>query len=127
MRIRSLENFLEYPPGTIFAKYIPHIFGDLSIKGESIPDTEDFLYISIADAIDTYGSEDFFILLDRATETIESIPMNFENMIRDGMFINDQLFSVWEVEDIIMFLGILLNAKKIHESLQILSHPKTKL
>lgn len=114
MRIRNLENFLECPPGTIFSKYTPHIFGDLSIKGESLSGTEDFLYIPICDSINADNSEDFWRILERASETVESLPLKFDTIMRDGMFKSDQLFAVWEEEDIDRFIKVLLKAKESH-------------
>ena len=102
MRIVNREEFLKMPQNTVFSKYIPYVFGQLFIKDESIgSDGFDFYYSQIADAIDCKSSTDFDDLLDKAKrDSTLSLRMDFEGLGRDGCFEDDQLFAVFEKEDV---------------------------
>lgn len=98
MRIVDRKTFLALPAGTVFAKYEPFYFEELTIKGDTWKD--DFQVQAIADAVDCAGSSDFSIQLDMAERTGQSIPMDFYCMGRDGCFNEDQLFAVFEPADL---------------------------
>lgn len=99
MRIVKLDEFLACPPGTLFSKYELCNFGPLSIKGETwrhAGSTGDFLYQQVADAIDCADFTD--TLLDYKEGQVLGIDLECES--RDGMFEPDQLFAVWDREDV---------------------------
>lgn len=98
MKIVNRKTFLEMPPGTVYAKFEPCIFGNLCIKDDSL--SNDWFYQNIVDAIDVNDSGEFGDVLFRANDTGESIPMDFHCLGRDGFFDNDQLFAVFERKDI---------------------------
>lgn len=98
MRIINRTEFLALPPNTLFSKYEPSVFGDLCIKMEST-DYNDFYEQRLKDAIDT-GDSYFHEVLDSAQQSQTSIPMDLDCMGRDGLFEDDQLFAVWEPEDV---------------------------
>lgn len=98
MKIVDRATFLALPENTLFAKYAPCYFEELCIKGETWP--HDFLVQQIADAIESKGSEDFCKKLDLAQFEGASLPMDFNNMSRDGCFDADQLFAVYEDADV---------------------------
>lgn len=100
MKIVNRAEFLALPAGTVFSKYSPQNFGDLAIKGNSWPDSGDFLYQDIACSIDASSSVDFGNKLEDAEEQGASIPMDFERLSRDGLFDDDQLFAVFERADV---------------------------
>ena len=102
MKIINRKEFLEMPKGTVYSKFEPCIFGDICIKEESLEN--DWFYQDIVDAIDVNDSGEFGEVLCRAEKTRESIPMDFYCISRDGLFDNDQLFSVWEKKDVVALI-----------------------
>lgn len=101
MKIVNRPEFLKLPPGTVYSKWEPCVFGELLIKGDTLPNGNDWFYQSIADAIDHTGSSDFSDKLFEAAETGKSLPMDFACEGRDGCFESDeQMFAVWERADV---------------------------
>lgn len=98
MKIVDLNTFLALPENTVFAKYKPCVFEDLSIKGATIGD--DFLVQYLVDSFINSGTTDFFDTLNRIEHSGESVTMDFDSWSRDGMFEPSQLFAVWEDSDI---------------------------
>lgn len=93
------------PENTIFSKYHPCVFDELLIKGESYmprepDDAGDFLEQQIVSSIDSQSSDQFMGLLEIARETGISLRMDFNTEGRDGLFDKEQLFAVWEKEDV---------------------------
>lgn len=99
MKIVDRKTFLSLPPETIFTKYEPCSFGELSIKGGSIGGI-DFFYQQIADAIDCHDSGEMFDKLNAAEKRGVSVAFDFDCQGRDGLFDADQLFAVWEPADV---------------------------
>ena len=97
MRIVNLKTFRELPVGTIFQKYNPYCFDELSVKNKSLP--HDFFYEPITGCVDCNSSDDFVMQLTKA-ENGESIKMDFNIGQRDGCFEDDQLFAIYEMEDV---------------------------
>ena len=95
MFIVNRKTFLAMPEGTVFAKYEPCIFGELMVKGETW--TNDFLYQSFG-WIDTDG-EPFVVLSKMEKSQVISCPVDVSTR-RDGLFDEDQLFAIYENEDI---------------------------
>jgi hypothetical protein len=100
MKIINLDQFIALPAGTVFAKYKPCYFEDLCIKGDSILETKDFFYQDIVGAIDAGDSGEWSDLLFKSQETGASLAMDFQCQGRDGCFEADQLFAVWERQDV---------------------------
>ena len=115
MRIVNRATFLAMPENTLFSKYEPCIFRDLLIKGESLH-CNDFCVSQIADAIDCDGSESFIDACDGAVQTGASLKMDFDLFGRDGCFNDNQLFAVWEKDDIEALIDKLNMCVKIEES-----------
>lgn len=113
MRIVDRKTFLAMPAGTVFAKYEPCVFGEMLIKGESLPD--DFCYQSIVDAIECTSDRDAMEALFQAEHTGMSIPMDFDCQGRDGCFDQDQLFAVFESADVVKLIERLRQAL-LHQS-----------
>lgn len=99
MKIVDRKTFLSMPAGTLFSKYVPMCFGELCIK-ESTLGENDFLVQHINDAIACGGSDEFASLLDDAERNGTSLAMDFDALGRDGCFDADQLFAVWERDDV---------------------------
>jgi len=108
MRIINRQEFLNQPAGTVFTKYEPCIFGDLLIKGESLPN--DFCYQQIADAIDCNDSGEFSYKLFTSQKTGEGVPMDFDCQGRDGCFKDNQLFAIFERADVEKLISRLKDA-----------------
>lgn len=100
MKIINLDQFLALPENTLFSKYAPCFFGELSIKGKSLNGTRDFCFQQIADAIKCTGSSNFSAKLFLAEQAGDSVEMDFNCQGRDGCFEDEQLFAVWELKDI---------------------------
>ena len=98
MKIVNRKTFLALPENTLFAKYEPCVFGDLSIKMSTL-DNGDFGNQQIVDAIEAPNSEYFIKNLIKA-ENGASIEMNFDYFGRDGCFDERQLFVVFEKQDV---------------------------
>lgn len=109
MKIVDRATFLSLPPETVFAKYEPQIFGEMRIKGETWGD--DFLAQELVEAIACADFGELMDMLDRAPETGESIPLDYECQSRDGMFDADQLFAVWEPQDVAALIARLSRAQ----------------
>lgn len=111
MKIVDRKTFLSMPANTLFSKYEPCCFYMLSIKGEKAGDN-DFYTNTIADSIDSSSSGDFIDILVEAQKTGCSIDMDFNTECRDGLYDDNQLFAVWEKEDIINLI------KRLNECLR---------
>ncbi len=102
MKIMNLEEFRALPGETLFSKYVPCNFGELEIKVETWE--RDFLTQDIASAIECSGSSEFGDKLFEAEECGTSLPMDLECCGRDGCFDEDQLFAVWERDDVVKLI-----------------------
>ncbi|WP_278438339.1 hypothetical protein [Pseudomonas oryzihabitans] len=103
MRIVNRQAFLAMPAGTVFSKYEPCMFGNLEIKGESNANAHgvltDFWSQDLAGALQADSTEEFEEACDRAAAG-ESIQLDLESQGRDGLYDRDQLFAVWEPDDV---------------------------
>jgi len=100
MKIVNLKTFLDLPDGTLFSKYEPHCFHGFSIKTESIKDLDDFRYHDLIGNIKDEGSDDFANKCELA-EKGESIKLYFNCEERDGLYKFDQLFAIYEKDDVV--------------------------
>lgn len=99
MKIVNLETFRSLPNGTVFSKYEPCYFDGLKIKVDTWD--SDFLYQDLIGNIDADSTEDFTEKCDSASEDGNSIPLDFQCSQRDGLFEKNQLFAVYEKDDLI--------------------------
>ena len=102
MKIVNRKTFLEMPSNTLFSKWSPCWFDDLTIKGESLG--QDFLVQEIASAVKCNDSGEFADLCDDAARTGESVALDLDCMGRDGCFDESQFFAVWEAQDVIALI-----------------------
>jgi hypothetical protein len=103
MRIVDRKTFLAMPAGTVFAKYDPSIIREPMVKCDSIPvrgELVDFRYVSLTDEVDSSGSDEMLDILDAGETKGTSFALHFNTEGRDGMFDADQLFAVWERDDV---------------------------
>lgn len=100
MKIVTRKEFMKLPKETVFSYYEPCVFRELMIK---VSDDKgwptDFLYDSIIGKIDSKSSEDFSNKCEMM-EKGESVPMDFESTGREGLFDDEQLYAVYEKEDV---------------------------
>lgn len=108
MKIVKLEHFLALPPGTLFAKYVPCVFEELTIKGETLPATNDFCYQDII-SVDAGACGDSADILFLAEEG-ESVSLDLNCQGRDGCFEPEQLFAVYERHDVYQLIARLQQA-----------------
>lgn len=103
---------MEMPAGTVFSYYEPCVFRDLNIKA-SAPEAgyPDFGVSYLVGAIDSGGSSDFSGKCE-LMEKGQSVPMDFDSSQREGLFEDEQLFAVYEVEDVKKLITRLENALK---------------
>lgn len=99
MRIVNRDTFLALPANTLYSTFLPCIFGNLCIKGDTIAGV-DWAYQSLHDAIECDNSEEFAEKCFRAAEHGESLTLDLDCMGRDGGFELDRLFAVWEPQDV---------------------------
>jgi hypothetical protein len=112
MKIVDRKTFLALPGEVLFSKYEPCFFGPLEIRGDVWAHCNDFLSRQVADAIECAGSNDFSNKLEDAEISGVSLPMDFEICGRDGCFDADQLFAVWEREDVLKLIDRLARLVK---------------
>jgi hypothetical protein len=110
MKIVNKKDFLMLESGTFFAKGIKWSFDSFCVKGESLED--DFFYTDLV-SIKAFDSRQ---LADRQEEMIEkstSYPIMLEEM-RDGCFCDEDIFLIFEKEDLIKIRDLItITVKKI--------------
>jgi hypothetical protein len=102
MKIVDRKTFMAMPGNTLFSRWEPCVFRELAIKGESWE--RDFLTQEIASAVKCDGNEDFFDRCDNAARTGESLALDLDCVGRDGLFDDDQMFAVWETQDVLALI-----------------------
>ena len=100
MKILVRSEFLALPAGTVFSKYEPYAFGDLSIKGGTIQPDSDFFYQQLTDSVECSSSDELRKILSSAVSSGSSIELDLYSTSRDGEFKKNQLFAVWERRDV---------------------------
>lgn len=91
---------LKMPKGTVFSYYEPCCFRELEIKADDPGNYEnDWLFDSLIGAVHNDNSEEFIENCTRM-EKGESMPVDFEYTSRDGLFEDEQLYAVYEKEDV---------------------------
>jgi hypothetical protein len=107
MRIVGLKEFLTLPPWTMFRKYQPCYTEDLMWKQDSLGGS-DFVYTTASmphggDSIEVFGR------CDDMEENGASYPIE-DFTARDGCFVQDQLFMIYEKADIEVVARYVANA-----------------
>lgn len=98
MRIITRQELLGLHEGAVYSEYAPCHFGTFQIKGESLKN--DWYYQEISNAIAADSSDEAFEKLLLAQDGKQTFSMDFDCMSRDGLFDEDQLYAVWEKEDV---------------------------
>lgn len=108
MRVVNRKEFLEMPPGTLYRKFEPVVFDELSVKLETLK-TNDWVYIDLTEP-DTY--DEFSEFYFNRSQDGEPFRIDYEVSSRDGFYDDEQLFIVYDQEDLkqlIRFLWKLLD------------------
>lgn len=119
MKIVNKTEFYALHEGILYSDYKPCIFNDLKVKQSTIYDGEkpiDFIYESLIGNIDADSSGYFVDMLDDAEKNKTSLPMDFECGERDGLFEEEQLFAIYEKNDLEDFI------KKLESLRSLFSH-----
>jgi hypothetical protein len=96
MKIVDRKTFLSLPFNTVYAKYKPCVFDEICIKGDST-DFNDF-WVQYLLTVEREG-EEVFDVLDRM-EKGDNVRLDLKCESRDGLFDEDQMFAVFEKDDI---------------------------
>lgn len=101
MRIINRKEFLTLPENTLYRKYDPQIFCELEIKRCSPKNgyINDFLSQQLTN-LNSHSSDEECHLKDRYEETSESFKLCYNSCGRDGLFDKNQLFAIYDNEDI---------------------------
>ena len=104
MRVVTRKTFLTLPDGTLFCKGKPWAFEELAVKtasriGEG-NDLGDFCYQSFRD-IPCADSGEYIDRLEMMLNEGKSYPLELDSSSRDGCFDNDDIFLVYDYEDIV--------------------------
>jgi hypothetical protein len=105
MRILNRDQFLKEPSGTFFLSGKPHAYDDLRVKFQSLrfeSGGNDFVCASF-DMPENDGSEQLFNRFARMEEAGESFPLELDCAGRDGIFDMEDLYLVYDLEDMIRF------------------------
>ncbi len=104
MKVLTRKQFMQTPRETVFSYFAEISFTDLMIKTSDINDSEiDFDFDDIVGAVESEDSGDFF---DKCMEMKSgaSKKMDFNYTGRDGMFDEDQMYAVYEKEDVVKLI-----------------------
>lgn len=108
MRIVNKQEFLSLPAGTLYSDYKHQIFDDLKIKHETIFHDKvpiDFVFENIIGNVMCNDSEECFKILLDAEENGSSFNLDFDCPMRDALFEENQLFAIYEREDIVALIN----------------------
>lgn len=107
MRIVNRKEFLKLPDGTLYSSYYGSSASRLEIK-EGGDWGNDWFYTNLLTLWSEAesGSEDYFYKLSKAESNSNfSFSQDLESSERDGRYEEDQLFVVFEKEDILKIIN----------------------
>lgn len=96
MKLVTRKQFMQMPAGTVFSYYNPWSFSGLNIKAcNPNPEYPDFMFSNLVG-----GSMDADESKCEALEKGESVPANFEDLECEGRFDDDQVYAIYDKEDV---------------------------
>lgn len=96
MRLLTRKEFLATPSGTIYSKY--ESLGNLEgLAVKTATWDNDWIYYSLIGEFDAENTEEEFAI----EESNESFTLDLEATGRDGLFDEDQVFAVYEKDDVV--------------------------
>lgn len=110
MKIINRTEFLMQPSGTVYCKYTPQYFGDIQIKTCNPCDKwlNDWCYIPLTGDIYIEGcdsSDHHHDTLVFAEEKGFQFKADYESSARDGLYEEDQLFCIYDKNDIVSLIN----------------------
>lgn len=104
MKIINKEEFYKLPSGTLYSEYEPCIISELKIKQETIfgfnGEPIDWFYQDLIGNVKENVSLGYHETLEQSREDKASIELDFDSIERDGCFVEEQLFAVYEKGDL---------------------------
>lgn len=104
MKIINKEEFYKLPNGTLYSEYVPCCISELRIKQDTIfgfnGEPIDWFYQDLIGSIKENVSLGYHETLEQSRKNKTSIELDFDASERDGCFIDDQLFAVYEKGDL---------------------------
>ena len=103
MKIVDKAEFYALPEGTLYSDYEPFIFSGLKIKQRTIYSEGkpiDFAYECLIGNVESDSSNQFFDILYKAKKENASFKLDFDCCERDGLYDENQMFAVYEKEDL---------------------------
>ena len=98
MRIVNLTEFLQQPKGTLFIKFEDSIFTSPLLVLDTVVKNNDYYYINITRSIDWDELDNN--TNDNIVDSTQSFNIETDGVQRDGTYDKDQLFAIYEKEDI---------------------------
>lgn len=111
MKIINKEQFLKLPEGILFNEFKPLYFNYLNVKGETWD--KDYIEMDLIGNIEADSSTEWADKVEDALESGQSLKLDFDSWGRNGMFDKDQLYAVYEQEDIDALIQFLKGCKGI--------------
>ncbi len=113
MKIVTFAEFIKLPSGTLFMDYEPCLFGEISIKEETLESNNDFWRNDLTTDTDTDNPEEMYKVLEDSRENGASFKLDVEIMGRNAMYDDKQLFAVYEQKDLDDLISALQKCKGV--------------
>jgi hypothetical protein len=110
MKIVTRKEFMKMPRGTFFAKGERWCFDNLCMKTETWEESNDFLYMDLM-TMDAHSGDELHDRMERSLETGISYPLETCES-RDGCFNDEDLFLIFEREDLERIVRLIHNGHK---------------
>lgn len=115
MRIIDKQKLMECPDGTLFCEYTPCVFGNWCIKHETIRDKKGHGTDFIFKQLNSLGGTAVMVdTLDKALTEETSFSFDLEDTTRDGLYDDEQLYAVYENDDIGQLIRLLMSLAPYH-------------
>ena len=110
MKIVNKEEFYKLSEGVVYSEYEPCIITELFIKGSTLSSKNtpiDYTCLSLIGNLDSNNSEEFYNILESSQENKTTFKLDFENYSRDGLYGDDQLYCIYEKQDLEELIKVL--------------------
>ncbi len=111
MRIVKRAEFLAMPEGTVYSHYTPCVTEGFHLKGEMCGNND--WWVVELEGVSVVNADNTGELVDTLTAMEErglSAPSDYRTMARDGCYLPDGLFLIYEREDILKLITRLQEA-----------------
>lgn len=107
MKIVNRKTFLQMPENTVFSEYEPCVFHGLFVKTVSPDMINDYFEMELIGNPKCGSSNEFVNTLVNAEKTGDSFELDFDVDGRNGSFKDDQLYAIYEKQDIEQLISTL--------------------